>query len=135
MSAITIDPANAAGRIDIPLSTVRDLRLVQCEGITFEEAWARRTAFQPHGLSRAQARCFWELVAFDTTQQTSEFETLLELGCTCNIESDGVSWVDFDGKELRFTPADRLSVSIYAQPRYQYLYLLAAAIRGVHPDD
>jgi hypothetical protein len=133
MPAISIKLANADGELDIPLELVRHLRLLQDVDITFENAWASPPAFQEVGMSRAQAFCLWELVLYDTTQQTSEYESLLEWECFCDIDEEGVGWVLFTDKELRFTPESRWLIDRSNRPGFQYFFLAAQAVLEMQP--
>jgi hypothetical protein len=128
MVAIRIEAAHAPDTLDVPLALARNLRLTQRDGISFKESWDEELTFQELGLDRSQAHCLWDLVEFDTTQQTSEFETLLQLGCTCTVQSDGIAWFEFAGRDLRFTPQNRWSIGLNARPRFKYLHLAVSAL-------
>jgi len=128
MIAIAINPAHADDEMLVPFELVRHLRLLQHDGISFELAWDSPPTFQEVGLSRAQAHCLWELVQYDSSQQTSEYETLLAMECLCEVGKDGVGWVILTDKELRFTPESRWVMEGDIERRFQYFHLAGTAI-------
>ena len=119
MVAIRIEAAHAPDTLDVPLALARNLRLAQSDGISFKESWGEGLTFQEIGLDWAQANCLWGFVEFDTTQQTAEFETLLQLGCTCTVQSDGIACLEFAGKDLRFTSRNRWSLGLVGYRQHQ----------------
>jgi len=133
MTAITIELPRGLGKMDIPLATARDLRLAQHERWSFERAWTCGRIFQHFSITLLQAECLWELVAFDPSQQTSEFETLLELEANCLIGPYGTAWVEYEGQRLRFTPAHRWCYAADVHRSRQYLHLIVSEILGQDP--
>jgi hypothetical protein len=119
----------------VPLGTVKDLRLRQSDGLTFDYVWNFITSAQPIEWNRAQAYCLWELAAYDQSQQTSDFESLLDWRRRCWIGLDGVGRVRLEGKKLLFTPQRRWTISgTYPPNSYKYFDLAACAAVGISPD-
>jgi hypothetical protein len=127
MAIITIDLAQCPDKLDVVPALVDEIHFIQQRRYSFEKIWSITQTFQEVGLSRAQANCLWELLLFDTSQQRSEYDALVKLGLTCQIEADGIAWVEIDRKDLRFTPEDRWLLGIEDTPHYQYLDLAVRA--------
>ena len=134
MTSITVKLAHRPGILEVTPGLVEELRLVQQRGISFKQAWDTPPTFQEAGLNRSQSHCLWELARIDpNNNEQPDYETLLNLKCTCEIESGGVARVDFGGKELRFTPRNRWSIGWETKPRHRYFTQAVRAVRRLPP--
>jgi len=129
MVNITIEPVHSSKTVGVIPESVFELRIAQHQHTSFHKAWHKFRVFRETGFSQSQALCLWELVRLGEKSWNSDWETMIRLRLSCRIQRGGKAWIEFNGKDLRFTPKDRWLIGLSDRPSYQYLHL---AVRAIH---